>query len=543
MVLTQAQTTAFFENANQMAIPNATVVKLSSEGISNAMDLSEFDKTSINQIADNLRRPGGRVVDPNDPNATIPTPPFVFGAKSQQRLLVASDAVRFYETIGRNLTASNLQWSTVLIHFKDLWKALVDRKNADEPDTPRITKALPIMKWTEAFVDHLNRCIGVRTVPLSYVIRNNVTRDLACPPLKTNQPYSELHGSVQGDLIARASHTHGLYNDDNATVYYKLEEACRTTTYAASIAPFQKKKDGRSAFLALKSQYAGDDKWHLEIKKQDEILHQRKWRGQSNFTLEKFVQLHRVAFVSMQACVQHVPFQLPTEFTRVGYLLDGIECDDPPLQAAIARVNDDHVPPETQGGLATGKRNDFEAMATYLLPKDPVARRRAKTSDKRSVAEISSAELDEGDQVPRKKTQTMTKQGIGATGVHLRYHTPDEYTALSRPQRTELAKWRLLHPHIKTTTTKKRKKTSIASAVAKGVSDAMQSNEKEAAEKQAMGTSRAALKALIISAFDEEPKKPAKMATVGSAVTPSENVAGTATITLASILKQAKNAK
>ena len=103
----------------------------------------------------------------------------------------------------------------------------------------------------------------------------------------------------------------------------------------------------------------------------------------------------------------------------------------------------------------------------------------------------------------------MTKQGIGATCVHLRYYTPDEYTALNRPQQTELAKWRLLHPQLKTTTTKKRKKASIASAVAKGVSDAMQSKEREEADKKDAGTSKAALKALIISAFDEEPKKPA----------------------------------
>ena len=48
MVLTKAQTTAFFENATQMAIPHATVVKLNQEGISDVSDLSEFDKSSIN---------------------------------------------------------------------------------------------------------------------------------------------------------------------------------------------------------------------------------------------------------------------------------------------------------------------------------------------------------------------------------------------------------------------------------------------------------------------------------------------------------------
>ena len=104
MVLTIAQTTAFFEQANQMGIPHYTVVQLQQEGISVIADLAEFDKDSLEQLASNLRRPGGRIPDPNPTaarGATIPTPPFVFGMKSQKRLLVASDLVRFYDTVGR----------------------------------------------------------------------------------------------------------------------------------------------------------------------------------------------------------------------------------------------------------------------------------------------------------------------------------------------------------------------------------------------------------------------------------------------------------
>src|SRR4051812_38687613 len=104
MVLTAAQTTAFFEQAAQMGIPHATVVKLGEEGIDTFDDLVNFDKETIKQIADNLRRPAGRVPDPNPgavAGATIPTPPFVFGAKSQQRLTVACKLAKYYETVGR----------------------------------------------------------------------------------------------------------------------------------------------------------------------------------------------------------------------------------------------------------------------------------------------------------------------------------------------------------------------------------------------------------------------------------------------------------
>ena len=90
MVLTAAQTTAFFENPDQMGIPHETMVQMQEEGIQMVADLADLEKQSLQQLADNLRKPGGRI-----PGATIPMPAFTYGAKSQKRLTVACDLVRF----------------------------------------------------------------------------------------------------------------------------------------------------------------------------------------------------------------------------------------------------------------------------------------------------------------------------------------------------------------------------------------------------------------------------------------------------------------
>ena len=51
MVLTQAQTTVFFENGAQMGIPNATVVQLQTEGITDVDDLADFlTKTPFSKL-------------------------------------------------------------------------------------------------------------------------------------------------------------------------------------------------------------------------------------------------------------------------------------------------------------------------------------------------------------------------------------------------------------------------------------------------------------------------------------------------------------
>ena len=79
-----------------MAMDAAAVAQLAVEGIINIQDLADFDEDSLKRVAENLRRPSGRIADPNVgavAGATIPTPPFVFGAKTQMRLLVATDLV------------------------------------------------------------------------------------------------------------------------------------------------------------------------------------------------------------------------------------------------------------------------------------------------------------------------------------------------------------------------------------------------------------------------------------------------------------------
>jgi hypothetical protein len=77
--------------------------------------------------------------------------------------------------------------------------------------------------------------------------------------------------------------------------------------------------------MALSNQYAGKDKWEAEIKRHAQLLHTRLWKGQSNFTLNRFIAHHRNAFVSMQAAAERITYQLPNEHSRVWYLLDAIQ--------------------------------------------------------------------------------------------------------------------------------------------------------------------------------------------------------------------------
>ena len=204
----------------------------------------------------------------------------------------------------------------------------------------------------------------------------------------------------------------------------------RGTPYAASIKPVQRAKQGREAWLAITGQYAGKDKWAAEIKRQEQLLHTHVWKGQSNFSLEKFIAQHRNAFVSMQACAEHIQYQLPNGCSRVGLLLDAIQCSDASLQAAMASIRTDDGP--------DGMCNDFEQSAAHLLPYDRVAKKHAAGSSKRGSAEVSAVSYEATD-----VAAFGTKPGIGKSGVHFCYYDKSEYSKLTKEQKTELREWRV----------------------------------------------------------------------------------------------------
>ena len=101
----------------------------------------------------------------------------------------------------------------------------------------------------------------MQKIPILYTIKTQVTTSAVLSTLATNLPHSIGHGLVEGELIARVSHDHPLYQYDNAQVYYKLELALQGTSYLASIKPFKQAKNGKDTFFSTRNQYVREDKW------------------------------------------------------------------------------------------------------------------------------------------------------------------------------------------------------------------------------------------------------------------------------------------
>eukprot|EP00957_Ditylum_brightwellii_P156880 11940212-Ditylum_brightwellii.AAC.1 len=81
-----------------MEVTKETLIHLGHKGIKKVEDLAEFSKENWEQVAENLKRPGGRMTNPdkehgNDNPSTGPQTPYPFGVRTQKRLLEASELV------------------------------------------------------------------------------------------------------------------------------------------------------------------------------------------------------------------------------------------------------------------------------------------------------------------------------------------------------------------------------------------------------------------------------------------------------------------
>ena len=85
--------------------------------------------------------------------------------------------------------AGNMQWTHVMKNVEIQWKNLKNHKDDDDLDVPKISKALPIIKWTKWFQGFLYRVIGVWTIVMVYVIHPSQDVTTARPALATSQPH------------------------------------------------------------------------------------------------------------------------------------------------------------------------------------------------------------------------------------------------------------------------------------------------------------------------------------------------------------------
>jgi len=422
MVFTAAQQTAFFTANDQMGLTVCTRAQLGIEGITDIDDLN-WKPDEWDDFAANCRRPG-QIPDPANAAQLIHQAPFILPVRSLKRLKVASALVRHYQATGRPLSAANMMWDPVITNFELQFDALKEAIKKDPPKIPKLKKGGSVTKWSPSFETILSQHFGTRGASIEYLVRPEAIVPAVAPVLQAGMPHSAVGGSIQADMKLRFSHNHPLYQMDNDVLYSLLDEAFRDSDFAMTIKPYERRRDGRGAYLSVMSNHAGDDKWDRIIETAEAYVQKKKWDGTSGVTLEYHIDKLKASYIDLEAGATHVPYTVPNARTRVKSLLSSIQtCTDPAVQATIASVKNE----------LNGLTSDFEGTCRILVPVCPVSK---KISNKRQHASISATSGEDTGWVPKGKI------GVGKTGVEFRYYKPNLFRKLSKSQQDELKAWR-----------------------------------------------------------------------------------------------------
>ena len=127
--LTETDTSDFWTEKDQTVLDPDAVQGLMSEDIASPMDLEEFKKDQTWTLSSRLRKPKcDRMPRPDQGHANkgkiVPTLVLRSVIKSQQRMLMESDLMRFYQIIDHTATVENIRQNATVTNYKCQWEAL-----------------------------------------------------------------------------------------------------------------------------------------------------------------------------------------------------------------------------------------------------------------------------------------------------------------------------------------------------------------------------------------------------------------------------------
>ena len=386
------------------------------QGLVTLTDFLDFDKEAIETVCSSVRKPGGIIPNPNAalPNApaTIPNPGYSIPAICEKRLIAAAYTARTYDMIGRSITVDTMSRARIK-KYEAHRELMEEHQNPEKLQT--VSKTFGIIKAMDQVPTHLRDRLGVRKVPLSYVIRDTVDPGNAPLPA-ADSPTSANYQTISEELIAYTPHSGDEFAEDNAKVLQILQDMISGTSFESSIKSHQRSRNGRAAYLALCQHNMGTSKWDKILEDAEAYVLKREWNGKNQrFSLKSHINKHREAHNDMTRASQHVQYSLPNEHTRVGRLLKSLTTKDPVIVSAITHIQGSNT-----------QRDDFELAADFLLLMSP------STSNAITAHRVAAV---------NKKENNNTKTGP-KTGIELRYYTKKEYAKLSQDQKKELAELR-----------------------------------------------------------------------------------------------------
>jgi predicted RNA-binding protein YlxR (DUF448 family) len=282
----------------------------------------------------------------------------------------------------------------------------------EDPSKPDALKKLTnCALWNESFQNYLRQILGAAKIPLVYLAREDADDGDDIDPKNYDSPLQYLNDAT----IFEGCH----YELDNPRFYRELKSFVINGEGWSYIKRFEKKQDGRSAYMALKSQCEGTASKITRKNRAYASIANATYNGQRRqYKFQDYINVHQSAHNEILDCD---PTEAVPESKKVADFLKGIT--DPKLESAVSVVLGD-----------TKLLNDFQGCQQYL---STTVENRA-TLEKSKERNISGMKSEDGGSGSGKKDKRKLPKGFK---LESKYYPPGIYRLLSDDQRKQLKKW------------------------------------------------------------------------------------------------------
>jgi hypothetical protein len=306
-------------------------IALNNQGLTDFTDFLQLTENDVGDLCSIARKPGGLIPNPavnrRNPVAglppLIPNPGVLIGHLHEKRLKMLRYYLHHLKRVQRDFDENIATLPTLT----DIYKLKEDEEEDEDPDLPgKLTTVDKVRIILEDIDDYLMRKRGNSDVPLAYVTRENVQ------PLDDGLDEGFGQPTYTAEMIRRAPHTGTHYENDNRLVWDLIRHVTHDGPGWSWVQGFLKTRNGRAAYLAIKSHYMGESFTARLRAKDDMILEKTFYDGKSrSFTFERYCEVLQGAFTDIYSTGEEV-----FEPRKIRILLNGIQ--DPRLSQAKSQV-------------------------------------------------------------------------------------------------------------------------------------------------------------------------------------------------------------
>lgn len=338
----------------------ATAEWLIEQGFETTSDLLAASESDIDTLARNLSR------HPHpDPDVKMPfmavkrLKGFRFWVDECERTGFIPDPASFGDADVAKYTGKLTDYTEVM-----------EASKSEESKKPETLKKLANWTlWNESFLNYLRQQMGAAKVPLIWL-----TRD--APPSDEAEELDPDDFPNDTEYLIQATVFEGRhFTMDNARLYRELKSVIVNGEGWTYIKRYEKRQDGREAYMALKLQCEGTASKITRKNKAYASIATAAYSGERRtFRFQDYINIHQNAHNEIYDCD---PTEAVPESKKVSDFLKGIT--DPKLESAITVVLGD-----------THYMNDFQACQQYLSTTVENRGTLDKSKDKRSISAVNT---------------------------------------------------------------------------------------------------------------------------------------------------------